>query len=122
VDLDASDGADSTAAPSRFLEAFLAELWRSMDEIAASELKRAHFRLVDVTRSEREAIETLATRLPRAILHGFVTRLHCAVCTDDRALIEAARFFLGADAPLPEAAMTIWRSNGSELASRGGDG
>lgn len=111
-----------TAAPARILELLLADLWCYADDMAASELHRAQPQLGDLSRGEREAIEVLATRLPRAILHRFVTRLQRAACTEDRVLIEAARFFLGVDAQHADGRMPMWRSNGSEaVRSEGGD-
>ncbi|HZS93799.1 MAG TPA: glutamyl-tRNA reductase [Chloroflexota bacterium] len=70
----------------------IVSLREHVDAVQQAELKRVAPRLADLTESERQAVESLTTRLIDKMFHHLVTRLRLAAQTDPR-LVEAAEFF-----------------------------
>jgi glutamyl-tRNA reductase len=75
----------------------IAELRRQVEAIASKELERVSPRLVGLTQSQSQAVESLTNRLTDAIFHQLVTRLRLAASADDPQLLQAAAFFFGSD-------------------------
>jgi len=70
----------------------IASLRSHVDAVQQQELQRVAPRLADLSPGEREAVESLTTRLIDKMFHHLVTRLRLAAQTDVK-LVEAAEFF-----------------------------